>query len=116
MQGDVGRALVEFALADWREGVRALYDAMCADLTQEPAMVRWSTSVYAAGPKAPARRDRVADSLAAMLAPGFEENPATPTEAIGSAYTRCYGTRRGPTEARPRGLHAAGHVGHPLPS
>jgi len=75
--------------ADWQEGVRTLYEAMSAYFAAEPAMAQLATvGVYAAGPQALARRDRVIDSLAAMLAPGFEENPAAPalsTEAVGAA-------------------------------
>ena len=66
--------------------MRALYEAICAYFAAEPAMAELATvGVYGAGPKALARRDRVIDSLAAMLAPGFEENPSAPavsSEAI----------------------------------
>jgi AcrR family transcriptional regulator len=63
----------------WQEGVRALYEAICAYFTAEPEMAELATvGVYGAGPQALARRDRVIDSLAAMLAPGFEENPKAP--------------------------------------
>jgi AcrR family transcriptional regulator len=72
----------------WEEGVRALYEAICAYFVAEPAMARLTlVGVYAAGPRARARRDRVIDSLTAMLAPGFAENPAAPkiaAEAIGA--------------------------------
>lgn len=75
--------------ADWREGVRVLYEAMCAYLVAEPAFARLVTvDVYAAGPDALAERDRVIEALGAMLAPGFEENPKAPpsaAEAIGGA-------------------------------
>ncbi len=58
----------------WEAGVRALYEAICAYFAAEPAMARLTlVGVYAAGPRAHARRDRVLDSLAAMLAPGFAE-------------------------------------------
>jgi AcrR family transcriptional regulator len=74
--------------ADWQQGVRALYDAICAYFVAEPAMAELAiVGVYGAGPQALARRDRVIDSLAAMLAPGFEENPSAPavsSEAIAS--------------------------------
>jgi AcrR family transcriptional regulator len=75
----------------WEAGVRALYEAICAYFAAEPEMADLAlVGVYAAGPKALARRDRVIDSLVAMLAPGFEENPDAPPisgEAIGaSAY------------------------------
>jgi AcrR family transcriptional regulator len=63
----------------WQAGVRALYEAICAYFVAEPEMAELVTvGVYGAGPKALARRDRVIDSLAAMLAPGFEENPSAP--------------------------------------
>jgi hypothetical protein len=59
---------------------------ICAYFVAEPAMAELATvGVYGAGPQALARRDRVIDSLAAMLAPGFEENPSAPavsSEAI----------------------------------
>jgi AcrR family transcriptional regulator len=71
---------------DWQQGVRALYEAICAYFVAEPAMAELATvGVYGAGPQALARRDRVIDSLAAMLAPGYEENPSAPavsSEAI----------------------------------
>jgi AcrR family transcriptional regulator len=73
---------------NWQEGVRSLYEAMCSYFVAEPAMARLATvGVYAAGAKALARRDRVIDSLAEMLQPGFEESPDAPavsTEAIGA--------------------------------
>jgi TetR/AcrR family transcriptional regulator len=74
---------------DWQEGVRALYEAICAYFVAEPAMAELATvGVYGAGPPALARRDRVIDSLVAMLAPGFEEEPEAPAvsaEACGAA-------------------------------
>jgi AcrR family transcriptional regulator len=74
---------------DWQEGVRALYEAMCAYFVAEPAMSQLVTvGVYGAGPQALGRRDRVIDSLAEMLAPGIEENPETSivsAEAVGAA-------------------------------
>ena len=73
---------------EWQHGVRALYEAICAYFIAEPAMAQLATvGVYGAGPQALGRRDRVIDSLAAMLGPGFEENPAAPAvsaEAIGA--------------------------------
>lgn len=72
----------------WEEGVRAMFEAICAYFAAEPAMARLVlVGVYAAGPRAHARRDRVLDSLAAMLAPGFAERPEAPAvsgEAIGA--------------------------------
>ncbi len=74
---------------DWRTGVRALYESMCAFLAAEPDFARLAVSeVYAAGPRALAQRDRVIDSLLELLAPGYAERPETPSvaaEAIGGA-------------------------------
>jgi AcrR family transcriptional regulator len=74
---------------NWQLGVRALYEAICAYLAAEPEMAKLATvGVYGAGAQALARRDRVIDSLAEMLAPGFTENPEAPAasaEAIGAA-------------------------------
>ncbi len=65
--------------ADWQEGVRTLYEAVCAYFAAEPAMAQLAlVGVYGAGSRACGRRDRVIDSLAAMLAPGFAENPDVP--------------------------------------
>lgn len=63
----------------WQEGVRALYEAICAYFAAEPAMA-WLAlvGVYGAGPRACGRRDRVIDSLTQMLAPGFADNPEAP--------------------------------------
>jgi AcrR family transcriptional regulator len=73
---------------NWEEGVRSLYEAMFAYFAAEPAMAELATvGVYAAGPQALARRDRVIDSLTEMLAPGFEKNPeaaAVGAEAVGA--------------------------------
>jgi AcrR family transcriptional regulator len=64
---------------DWHDGVRALYEAIAAYFAAEPAMAQLAlVGVYGAGTQACARRDRVIDSLAAMLAPGFAENPEAP--------------------------------------
>jgi AcrR family transcriptional regulator len=74
--------------ASWEEGVRALYETMCAYFAAEPAMAELAlVGVSAAGPQALARRDRVIDSLTEMLAPGYERNIAAPAvsgEAIGA--------------------------------
>jgi AcrR family transcriptional regulator len=73
---------------DWPSGVRMLYEAICAYFAAEPAMARLMlVGVYGAGSRACGRRDRVIDSLAAMLAPGPAENPDAPAisiEAIGA--------------------------------
>jgi AcrR family transcriptional regulator len=80
---------------DWQEGVRALYEAMCAYFVAEPAMAELATvGVYAAGPQALARRDRVIDSLAEMLAPGFEENPEAPAVSAEAAGATVYALMR----------------------
>jgi AcrR family transcriptional regulator len=74
---------------DWREGVRVAYEAMFSYLVAEPAFAQLiAVEVYAMGPEALALRDRVIDSMSAMLAPGFGENPEMPeiaSEAIGGA-------------------------------
>lgn len=76
---------------DWQDGVRALLEAMCAYFVAEPAMARLATvGVYEAGPQALSRRDRVIDSMAEMLAPGFEENPAVPAVAPEAAAATVY--------------------------
>jgi AcrR family transcriptional regulator len=93
----------------WQAGVRALYEAICAYFVAEPAMAELATvGVYGAGPQALARRDRVIDSLAAMLAPGFEENPDAPAvsaEAIGATV---YGLMR--EQVRREGPESLGSV------
>jgi AcrR family transcriptional regulator len=87
----------------WEEGVRALYEAMCAYFVAEPAMAHLATvGVYEAGPQALSRRDRVIDSLAEMLGPASQENPAAPavaTEAVAAtvyALIRDQLRRKGP--------------------
>ncbi|MGA8744636.1 MAG: TetR/AcrR family transcriptional regulator [Solirubrobacterales bacterium] len=74
---------------DWREGVRIACEAMCSYLVAEPSFARLAAvDVYAVGPEALARRDRVIDSMSSMLAPAYTENPAVPKiagEAIGGA-------------------------------
>ena len=76
---------------NWQDGVRALYEAMCAYFVAEPAMAQLATvGVYEAGPQALSRRDRVIDSLAEMLAPGFEENPAAPAAAAEAVAATAY--------------------------
>jgi AcrR family transcriptional regulator len=72
--------------ADWQEGVRTLYEAICAYFAAEPAMAQLAmVGVYGAGSRACGRRDRVIASLEGMLAPGYAENPSAPavsSEAI----------------------------------
>jgi AcrR family transcriptional regulator len=89
--------------AHWEEGVRELYEAICAYFVAEPAMARLLlVGVYGAGKRARARRDRVIDSLTAMLAPAFAANPGAPAEsaeAIGAtvyALMREQARREGP--------------------
>jgi TetR/AcrR family transcriptional regulator len=74
---------------DWKEGVRSLFEAICAYFAAEPALAQLTLiEVYGAGAEALARRDRVIDSLAEMLAPGFHENPeAAAVSAEASAAT-----------------------------
>ncbi len=88
---------------------------------------RWpqlaTVGVYAAGPQALARRDRVIDSLAEMLAPGFEENPAAPKVSAEAIAATVYALMReqvrseGPREPRRRSparhLHHPGHLRRP---
>jgi AcrR family transcriptional regulator len=73
---------------NWEQGVRAFYEATCAYFAAEPAMAELAlVGVYGAGADACGRRDRVIGSLAAMLGPGFRENPEAPkisSEAIAS--------------------------------
>jgi AcrR family transcriptional regulator len=91
---------------DWQEGVRALYEAICAYFAAEPAMAELATvGVYGSGEQALARRDRVIDSLTAMLAPGFEANPTAPpisAEASGAAVYALMG--RAVRRSGPQGL------------
>jgi AcrR family transcriptional regulator len=76
---------------NWQEGVRALYEAIAAYFAAEPEMARLALiGVYAAGPRARARRDRVIDSLAEMLAPGFDENPGAPRVASEAVAATVY--------------------------
>ncbi len=76
---------------NWQEGIRALYEAMCAYFVAEPAMAQLATvGAYEAGPQALLRRDRVIDSLAEMLAPASEENPAAPAVAAEAVAATVY--------------------------
>jgi AcrR family transcriptional regulator len=79
----------------WEKGVKALYEAICAYFAAEPAMAELAlVGVYAAGPRARRRRDRVIDSLAAMLAPGFAENPEAPRISGEAVAATVYGLLR----------------------
>jgi AcrR family transcriptional regulator len=88
---------------DWRQGVRAFYEAICTYFAAEPEIARMAmVDVYGAGPRALKRRDRVIDALCAMLAPGLSENPDAPAisaEAVGAcvyALLREQVRRKGP--------------------
>ena len=94
---------------NWQEGVRALYEAICAYFAAEPAMAELATvGVYGAGPKALARRDRVIDSLAAMLAPGFEENPSAPAVSAEAIAATVYALMR--AQVRGQGPESLGAI------
>jgi len=76
---------------DWQQGVRSLYEAICAYFAAEPDLARLAlVGVYGAGPRALARRDRVIDSLAEMLAPALEENPRAPAAATEAVAATVY--------------------------
>jgi AcrR family transcriptional regulator len=80
---------------DWRAGVRALYEAICHYFAAEPAMAELAlVGVYGAGKDALRRRDRVIESLAAMLAPGFSENPSAPAVSAETAAATVYSLMR----------------------
>ena len=73
--------------------------------------------VYAAGPRARARRDRVIDSLAAMLAPGFADNPRAPAVSAEAIAATAYSLmreqlRREGAASLPR-RRPARHLRHP---
>ncbi len=93
----------------WQQGVRALYEAICAYFVAEPAMAELATvGVYGAGPRALARRDRVIDSMAAMLAPGFEENPSAPSVSAEAIAATVYALLR--EQVRREGPESLGAV------
>lgn len=100
----------------WQEGVRALYEAICAYFAAEPEMARLAmVGVFGAGPKALSRRDRVIGSLAAMLAPGFEESPEVPAIAAEAAAATAYAlmceqVRRAGPESLPQVVPLATYV------
>jgi AcrR family transcriptional regulator len=80
---------------NWEDGVRALYEAICAYFAAEPAMAQLTlVGVYGAGSRACRRRDHVIDSLAAMLAPGFAENPQAPGVAPEAIAATVYALMR----------------------
>jgi AcrR family transcriptional regulator len=79
----------------WEEGARALYEAICAYFAAEPAVARLAlVGVYAAGPRAHGRRDRVIGSLEEMLAPAFAERPELPAVAAEAIGATVYGLLR----------------------
>jgi AcrR family transcriptional regulator len=76
---------------NWQDGVRALYEAICAYFAAEPEMARLALQgVYGAGTRALARRDRVIASMTEMLAPGFEESPGVPEIGAEAAASTVY--------------------------
>jgi AcrR family transcriptional regulator len=93
----------------WMEGVRALYEAICAYFVAEPEMAELTlVGVYGAGPRALSRRDRVIDSLAAMLGPGFEENPGAPAVSAEAIAATVYALMR--EQVRREGPESLGAV------
>jgi AcrR family transcriptional regulator len=94
---------------DWQEGVRALYEVICAYFAAEPAMAELAlVGVYGAGPQALARRDRVIDSLAAMLVPGFQQNPRAPALSAEAAAATVYALLR--AQLRKKGAESLASV------
>jgi AcrR family transcriptional regulator len=76
---------------DWQEGVRALYEAICAYFAAEPDLAQLVlVGVYGAGSRALTRRDRMIDSLTEMLAPAYEENPRAPRVAAEAVAATVY--------------------------
>jgi len=90
---------------DWPHAVRGAFGSMfafCAVETEYTTL--GAVDVYAAGKRAMEQRDRVMESMEALLVPGFERNPdASPiaAEAIGGAiYSMIYDqVRRGGAES-----------------
>jgi AcrR family transcriptional regulator len=79
----------------WRTGVRALYEAICHYFAAEPALAKLAlVGIYGAGEDALRRRDRVIEQLAAMLAPGFGENPSAPAISAEAAADTAYSLMR----------------------
>jgi AcrR family transcriptional regulator len=74
---------------DWQHAVRGAYDGMFAFGLEEPEYTRLgAVEMYAAGKRALETRDRIMEQLEALLAPGYETAPDTPSiasEAIGGA-------------------------------
>lgn len=79
----------------WQHGVRELYEAISAYFAAEPDMAQLAlVGVYGAGTLACRRRDRVIDSLAEMLAPGFAENPEAPAVSAEAVAATVYALMR----------------------
>jgi len=86
--------------SDWRRQVRAAICELLAFLASEPEWAYMSmVEIFAAGPRARARRDRTIDLFTTLVTPGLEHNPrlsATAIEAIGGAiYAMLYDQIRG---------------------
>ena len=85
---------------DWPEGVRAGLGALCNFLASRPAMAKLiAVEIYAAGPAAVERRMETLEPLEALVAEGFEREPAAPRivpEGIaGAIYSLSYKRLRG---------------------
>ena len=81
--------------SDWPHQVRGAFSSMFSFCAAEPEYTTLGAiDVYAAGKRALEQRDRVMESMEALLVPGFERNPqASPiaAEAIGGAiYSMIY--------------------------
>jgi len=74
---------------DWQHAVRGAFGAMFAFCAAEPAYTTLgAVDAYAAGRRVLEQRDRVMEGMEALLAPGYERNPAVSplaAEAIGGA-------------------------------
>lgn len=90
---------------DWPHAVRGAFGSMFAFCAAEPEYTTLgAVDVYAAGKRALAQRDRVMESMEALLVPGYERKPdASPiaAEAIGGAiYSMIYDqVKRGGAES-----------------
>ncbi len=81
--------------ADWPDGIRAAFGALCTFLASRPSLARLlMVEVYAAGPAVVQRRLETLSPLEQLLAEGSERSPDTPkiaAEAIlGGLYTLAY--------------------------
>jgi len=91
--------------SDWPHQVRGAFGSMFAFCAADPEYTTLgAVDVYAAGKRALEQRDRVMESMEALLVPGYERNPdASPiaAEAIGGAiYSMIYDqVRRGGAES-----------------